>query len=292
VDNLNWSEGPLQLNNKSGFSLIELIASVAIISIAMLGVTTLLYVASAYSQSLTEEFQALSNSYRLEYAVRKHLSLAVRVKANQTQPYEGQVNDVNCTTRLGATPANCSNWTEVAFFNREGSTGGLAGAETEIRPTWFWYKGPVHTGNKFASESGVFVIDNGSNAAGPASARSGAPDASDIYFDQLTEFQTETIGDINDGAAAGGLQRVRVRAVFRYHGVTQVRTWCSTSDIVGNNCNFASGEFANYYDSEYNFNVSLVNNYLKEKVGDGTNTEVRVLGPVHYFRAIYPSGDF
>ena len=226
----------------------------------------------------------------MELEIRKTLSLAVHVKDSRSggNAYEGQVNNINCTTMIGPSPPNCSNWTEMAFFNRESSTGGLDGlAEQELLPTWFWYKGPVHTGNKFQSQSGVFVIDSGGNATGPDTARSGAPGADDTYFDQLTEFQMETVNDVGRG-----IQRVKVRAKFRYHGVTEVRTWCPKNDIDNGDCVFASGQQANYYDSEYNFNVTLTNNFIRANAGDGTATEVRALGPIHFFRPIYPSGEF
>ncbi len=271
------------INNERGFTLISLITTLGLASIATLIALSLIQVTQTYAIQSRNEMNALRMSISMEYNLRKYISLAVRVVPEGTRGANnrlGEFNTVDDCTIL----ANCpgTSWREVAFFNRENSTGGLGTvSELGLAPTWIWYKGPIHDpANHLNSSPGLLVIDNGSSAI------NGVPEASDIFFNALSYF------NFNPISTGTSVSQVQVEARFRYHGITRVQSWCPREAILAGTCNYTSGEVPNYLDKEITFNILLVNNILEEDIGDGSNLEVRPLGPIHFFKSINPTRVF
>ncbi len=271
------------LKNNRGFSLMELIAATALVAIGMVTLSTLTYIASAYSLSLREEFTALSQSYRLEYELRKFVSLAVRVRASGVAPaaFEGQFSDnFQCDNVVGAAGSlNCpADWKEVAVFLRENSTGGMGAPgddERGLAATGIWYKKPTH--DLVNPLSGGVVIDSGSGGVGNILQAGNGK----MIFNQMAAFGMQRRD------TRSGLASVTFNSTFRYHGVSQLKTWCPQNEI-GGFCNFGANNTPNFYDNNYSFRISLTNNLLSQQEDNGSGLEMRVLGPIHFFKPITP----
>ncbi len=278
------------LTKEDGFSLVELMVTLSIVSFSSLVVSSLIYIGGAYTMSLTEEFAAIESGYRLEYKLRKSLSLAIKVRPEGTARGANEIghfNDIDCSNRISADCAE-NQWTEVAFYLGEGSTGGVgAPGETSLTHTYIWYKPPRHSATGVGSTTGVLSMPSLGYTNASASTPL-LPTQNSYHIGQLSSFETETT------TTGQGISKVKFSMSFRYHGVTKVKSWCSRFNLNPTTCTdcctFNDGEVPSYSDYDKEFTVALVNNDLAPTMMDGSGLENRMLGPVHFFKPVYSIG--
>ena len=133
----------IKIQNQAGFTLIEVLISVLVLSVGMLGVAAMQALGVRYTQ----------NSYMLSIATQQAQDMAERMRANPAQMFDetnGYYNSI--TTTYSGTPPNCNTstctaleraqsdhaqWTtsNVALFGNSGSVQRV-GETFQVNITW------------------------------------------------------------------------------------------------------------------------------------------------------------
>lgn len=291
------------MQNQKGFTLSEILTGVALMSIVMLGVASVMFFMNYTYLSKKDRLEAEQAAANAEWLLKLVFSQAIDVGAATT-------GNLTTATSVGAnitTGANvygqvlqgrydriiANQWIKIAAFQREvgqalGGTNFGAIARTAIyfrRPE----AGPPGT-------SGVLFFDMGTrNAAGTAP---GATPMTPTYADEFVPRVSylEIIKTTNGDVTIDRTTSLEFRMRFRYHDkVSNVTTWCPQQNLTGGGAVIAACNPAGalWHDLDRRFTVLLRNNWIRRTtdavgVGGAGATEDRVLGNLYFFAPVTP----
>jgi hypothetical protein len=295
----------LALQNDKGASLMELVTGLAASAVLFLVAMFLMSWSSNAFQELERRARAQRDSLEAAYYLKNLMGLAVDVRsppnaalaANLTgytvdytaaAPVNGVIrsyDSLQSATAAGATDT-------IGIFVRETGGSTIAGGFTSYAPTGVFFQLPTPT------QSARLTIDIGGPAGAPSTL---APDTSDFYFDNISEFRI-TLEDqpvlpwpTGTFALDRPIRWATVRIVFRVFsdsgmdslGARQYR-WCPSSKIA---TNVACQGGLPYKDIERVFTVYFRNNDIDPTfMNVGTMAPRRLFGNLHFFKLFVPFG--
>lgn len=277
------------MKGQKGFTLAELVSSLGVFSILVLLATVLSSWAIYRYYSVRDRMLAEEMAYRAEVAFKSFFSQAVDVNYSSgsvPQNLGGQTGRIYHNSVIGSGQgflfdqrSDSSNWTRVATFYREQSTGltGGAAASGSLMKTAIFYREPTPT------TSGVIFFDISSPSSSNALV---SPDWGDLYVDRVSTFgMTKFTHSIHNKTTS-----VEVYLKFRYHSFSGSGTnWCPQLDIQSGTS--GCGIQTTWRDLEKRFMVVLSNNLMKTQgsyTASAVAAEERTLGGLYFFRLVQP----
>jgi prepilin-type N-terminal cleavage/methylation domain-containing protein len=286
------------LRKQSGYSLSEVMVTVAIIGIAGLILTSLYTLASDQYFAMRSRLEAEEIGTRMEFVLRGVFSQAIDVEFDSGAPMASGTNLGNNAGRIIGTASGPltqqilydqeadppGDWVTLAAFLRESSTALTSGggqARGRPRKTGLFFRRP----SAAANTAGVIFLDMGGTPGGGAVLQ---PSWDDNYYDRITLLDITK----HRHAAYNKTTSVDFRVHIRYYRQsigTSRKTWCPALDmpVVP-----ACATTASWGDVERRFSITLRNNVVREigqsMAASGGDYEDRVLGGLYFFQPALP----
>jgi prepilin-type N-terminal cleavage/methylation domain-containing protein len=309
------------LLSQQGFSLLELLLAVVLVSVLLYGIGTLMTMASTQSESLTNRIQSEAEINEISFYLKHVLSMGVNVEyipgadLNNTSgsgTYEntGWVRgDYDFASTFNPATASSSIDT-IGFFLRDNLqsdyTGAAPAPAIRYLPTGIYFQRPT------PRTYGVLYIDLGQPQSGGLVAISPTPD--DLWFGSIVDFkatEAESIPfdvnnpDINQITSvrrrlSSVTFKVTVREYLPKGNDARAYTWCPPTSMAAAQCQTASS----YRDVERVIRIVFRNNVIgfstaQMAVTSETPTALRnVRRPlnrrpfdlIYFLKPSYPSG--
>lgn len=279
--------------NHKGFTLSELITGVAITSVLMLVVASLLFYMNFSYLTKKDRMEAEEAAAKAEFLLKLAFSQAVDIQfAGPALPGAGvPANLAGASGQVARGVIDripAAQWLKIAAFQRE-VQGNTALTHGLIARTAIWFRRPEVT------SGGVLFLDMGlpriAINAEPAPINM-QPNYSDDYIPRISHLEIAAQSTNNYAKLASLEFRMR----FRYHSkASSATTWCPRANLPGGAapigaCNVAG---AQWQDLDRRFTVLLRNNLVRtrlnaSRVGTGAGAEERVLGNLYFFQPYLP----
>lgn len=263
-----------------GFTLMETVIALAIGTIVATLAATLITLLSNRFNELTGRLDAQVTAAHAEVVLRSYFSQAVNIvdtglTTNTIPSPAGEIRDNITYTTISAAPAD---WTTLAIFWRENSTGQATTNFSALRQTVMWFRRPTLT------TSGVLVI---SSRLADGTGNPVAPVLGDDVIDRVSELT------ITKNITRNVVASVDINLAIRYfYSQAGGFNWCPALDVQSG-AHGCGAVKSNFKDLKRSFRITVMDNLVKaDGVADPnspTKSEERVSGGIYFFKLINPA---